>query len=194
MQKHVYHGSSNGDIKELLPHISTHQKKCIYATDERIVALLFMSKGKGDLDHSIGSDNKNSQLMYVERREGVLKQKYQNVSGYLYELDGSSFNHYDFLWDREVISYEDSIIPLSKTFIPDIYEEILKEEELGNIKIYHYPDRPSRIPLDNSDLIEKYIRFEEMGNTGSIDRLLKTYPEFSERVNQILSEKKGKSL
>ena len=38
----VYHGSNNGNIKELVAHTSTHQKKCIYATPYRIVALLFI--------------------------------------------------------------------------------------------------------------------------------------------------------
>lgn len=186
MDKIVYHGSSNGNIEELVPHKSTHRENCIYATDERAVALLFMSKGKGDLDHLISSEN--DQLIYVERREGIIKEQLEGVSGYLYELDGSTFDHYDFLWNKEVISYESSIKPLSKTFIPDIYAEILKEEEKGNIKIYHYPDRPSYIPLDNSDLVDKYIKYERFGNRGNIDKLLKIYPEFASLVEEKLAE------
>lgn len=185
MDKIVYHGSSHGDIEELVANKSTHQIKCIYATEERVVSLLFMGKGKGDLDHSIGSEK--GKLTFVERREGVIASEFQNVGGYLYELDGSTFNHYDFLWNKEVISYEPSIKPLSKTFIPDIYAEILKEEEKGNIKIYHYPDRPERIPLDNSDLVDRYIKYEKDGITGSIKKLLSVYPEFTSLVEEKLN-------
>lgn len=200
MKNIVYHGSSYGDIEELVAKKSTHQIKCIYATEERAVSLLFMGNGKGDLDHSISSEN--GQLTFVERREGVIASEFQNVGGYLYELDGTTFNHYDFLWDKEVISYETSIKPLSKTFIPDIYAEILKEEEKGNIKIYRYPNRPERIPLDNSDLVEKYIKHEKDGLTGSIKKLLSVYPEFASLVeeklnsenNEIKSQNYSKSL
>ena len=114
MNKIVYHGSSNGEIKELLPHKSTHQVECIYATDDSVVSLLFMSKGRGDLDHNIGCED--GMLMLVERREGIIEEEYKNVSGYLYELDGSTFEHCDFLWSKEVISYAPSIKPINKTY------------------------------------------------------------------------------
>ena len=50
MEKIVYHGSHNGNIEIIKAHVSTHQKKCIYATDNKVIAMLFMNKGMGDLD------------------------------------------------------------------------------------------------------------------------------------------------
>lgn len=41
------------------------------------------------------------------------------------------------------------------------------------------------MPVDNSDLIEKYIFFEKQGLTGSIFQLLSVYPEFSSSVAEL---------
>ena len=187
MSKVVYHGSPNGDIEVLMAHRSTHLKECIYATDSKVVAFLFMGKGNGDLDTKIACVN--GKLELVERREGVLEALY-NKDGYLYELDGSTFNHYDYLWSLEMISFEKQIRPIKKTYYSNILSAIIEEEEKGNITIYRYPNRPKNVPLDNSDLIEKYISFEKKGLANSITRLLSIYPEFAERIEE--KENKGK--
>lgn len=93
MDKIVYHGSPNGNIEVLKSHKSTHQKDCIYATDNVVVALLFMGRGNGDLDKRLSNVNGKPEL--VERRPGVLETLYDK-EGYLYELDGSTFSHYDY--------------------------------------------------------------------------------------------------
>ena len=186
MNKVVYHGSPDGNIEELKPNRSSHQKKCIYATDNKVTAMLFMGKSNGDLDTRISNVDGKPEL--VERREGVLKSLYDK-EGYLYELDGTSFNHYDYLWSLEVISFEKSIKPINKIYYRNILEAIIEEEEKGNIIIYRYPDRPKGMPLDNSDLIDKYIHFEEIGLNGSIDQLLRVYPEFKSIVEEKLKNK-----
>lgn len=177
----VYHGSSNSNIDSLRAHSSTHKVECIYATDRRVVALLYICDSNGDLDTKLFSVDGNVEL--VERRKGILEKLY-NRDGYLYVLDGSSFSHYDYLWSMEVISFEKEIKPLKKIYIKNILSEILEEAKKGNIKIYRYPDRPLDVPLDNSDLIDKFIRFEDSGLTGAVDHLLRIYPEFSEIVNK----------
>lgn len=187
MNKVVYHGSPNGNIEVLTAHQSTHLKECIYATENKVVAFLFMGKGNGDLDTQIA--NVNGKLELVERRAGVLESLY-NKDGYLYELDGSTFNHYDYLWSFEMISFEKKIKPIRKTYYPNILSAINKEEEKGNITIYRYPDRPKYMPLDNSDLIEKYISFEKRGLQNSINRLLSIYPEFTELIEEKMKEVK----
>lgn len=182
MNKIVYHGSPNGTIELLTAHRSTHQKSIIYATDNKAVALLFMGKGNGDLDTKKSIVNGKPEL--VERRPGLLEKLY-NKEGYLYELDGTTFNHYDYLWSVEVISFESEIKPINKIYYPNILDAIMNEEKEGNIIIYRYPNRPEGMPIDNSDLIEKYISFEEQGLTGSISKLLSIYPEFSSSVEEL---------
>lgn len=176
----VYHGSPVGNLKEIFSSQSTHMKKCIYASKSKVVAFLFMGKGNGDLDIAIFSQN--GQLCIVERRKGVLKNLYDK-SGYLYVLNGETFNHYDYLWSKEVISFEEKLIPICVVDIENILEELFLEEKLGNIKIYKYPSRPENIPLDNSDLINKYINYEKKGLKGSITKLLELYPEFENKID-----------
>lgn len=189
MEKMVYHGSPNGNMETLTPHRSTHQKDCIYATEHKVVALLFMGKGNGDLDTRLSSVDGKPEL--VERRPGVLEKLY-NKEGYLYELDGTTFNHYDYLWSLEVISFESKIKPINKIYYPNILDAIIEEEKKDNIIVYRYPDRPKNMPLDNSDLIEKYISFEEKKLKGAISDLLNIYPEFSSRVEELGYEVKTK--
>lgn len=71
MKSVVYHGSPTGDIKEIKAHISTHGKKCIYATDNKVVAMLFMGSSMGDLDTVLAISE--GLPILVERRSGVLK-------------------------------------------------------------------------------------------------------------------------
>lgn len=189
MQNIVYHGSIYGNLNKIQASKSTHQKECIYATPSKVVALLFMGKGHGDLDTMIATIN--GELILLERRPNVLNNIY-NTAGYLYELEGTTFSHYDYLWSKEVISFEKSLTPLKKTFYKNILESLNEEEKKGNIKIYRYPNRPENVPLDNSDLIDKYIAFEHQGLTGSIKKLLEIYPEFTKTVEEKLYEFKIK--
>ena len=177
----VYHGSPKGDLKEITAHKSTHQKECIYATDNLVVALLFMGKGNGDLDTRLSSKDKIPEL--VERRSGVLEKLY-NKEGYLYVLDGATFSHQPYLWSLEMISFEKKLVPFKKIFYPNILKAIEEEEKQGNLILYRYPKRPADMPSDNSDLIDKYINFEKRGLKGSIEYLLKIYPEFSLQVKE----------
>ena len=191
MENIVYHGSHNDNIEIIKAHVSTHQKKCIYATDNKVIAMLFMNKGMGDLDTIKSYDN--GLPILVERRQGVLEKLY-DTSGYIYELDGSSFKHYDYLWKPEVISFESGIKPIKKTYYDNILKALNEEAENGNIKIYKYPNRPNHIPLDNSDLIDRYINFELNGIKGAINSLLTVYPEFESivAVAEKLNKKENK--
>lgn len=189
MNKIVYHGSPNGNIEIIKAQLGTHQKKCIYATDNKIIAMLFMNRGMGDLDTIKEYDD--GLPILIERRQGVLEKIY-NTSGYIYELDGNSFNHYDYLWEPEVISFESAIKPIKKTYYDNILMTLNEEAKSGNLKIYKYPNRPNNIPLDNSDLIDKYINFELNGIKGAVNTLLTIYPEFESIVTEKLNKNENK--
>ncbi len=186
MNNIVYHGSDNGNLEIIRANISTHQKKCIYASENKVVAMLFMGKGMGDLDTVKLYDNEIPIL--VERREGLLEKIY-NKPGYIYVLDATTFNHYEYLWEPEVISFEKALKPIKKVYYDNILNALIKEERNGNIKIYRYPNRPNYIPLDNSDLIDRYISFEKQGIEHAVDNLLEVYPEFKDKVLEKLLSK-----
>lgn len=182
MEGIVYHGSLVQDLDVITRHKSTHMKECVYASPDEVVALIFMGKGHGDLDTLSGTQD--GELILVERRPGVLKQLYDK-SGMMYELSAENFNHYDYLWGKEVISFSDEKV-LRKRRVENILDELNEKQIEGAIRIYSYPDRPENVPLDNSDLIEKYIDFEKRMGPGPLKELLEIYPEFKDRVEEIL--------
>lgn len=185
MEGKVYHGSSHSGIKKLERRVSTHNKECVYATDNEVIALLFTNHGNGDLDYVIGVDD--SGLPYIiERRPGVFEKLY-NTCGYIYELDGTNFNHYDYLWRPEMISFEEEEI-ISERKIDNILEELQEKAKQGLIRVMRYPERLKDVPLDNSDLIEKYVRYYKNGKTNAINQLLSIYPDFKDRVEALLQE------
>ena len=59
----------------------------------------------------------------------------------------------------------------------------LNEQKL--IKLYLYPNRPSNIPLDNSDLIPKVAKWYKNGI--NIDKFYELYPEFEEKMLKIIN-------
>lgn len=183
MEKIVYHGSSNGNIQQLEARVSTHQKECIYATDNKAVAMMFMGRGNGDLDTVKYYEDGIPVL--VERRPNVFNKLY-NKAGYIYELPSESFKHYDYLWLPEVISFEKTIKPIKVEYHENILNSLEKEAKKNNLKLYKYPNRPSYIPLDNSDLVEKYIKFEKAGIKNAVKSLLDVYPEFEKIVYEKL--------
>ena len=185
MENVVYHGSPSGNIEVLKSNISTHRKNCIYATSNKVVAMMFMGRGNGDLDTVKSFDNGLPVL--VERRPGIFEKLYKK-SGYIYELPGETFEYYDYLWTPEVISFEKEIFPIKKEYYENILESLKKMSDVGLLKLYEYLSRPEYIPLDNSDLIDTYIKFENLGIKDSIVSLLSVYPEFKEQVVQKLND------
>lgn len=180
----VYHGSPYGGLKVIKRNVSTHRKSCVYATDNEVVAYLFLARGNEDLDTVIGINDK--EVLIVERREGVFNNLY-NKSGYMYELDDKNFSHYDYLWSSEMISFEDEKV-ISEKKIENVLDKLYELRNNGKLKMYIYPNRPFDIPLDNSDLIDKYINAEKKGVVGAIDHMLHVYPEFKNEVEKRLKE------
>ena len=181
MEKYVYHGSSKGNIEALKPAISTHMKGYVYATSSPIIALIFAVESLGDLDHDLRIVD--GKVILTERRKGAFD-KYKN-GGYLYTLDGNHFKSQEGLWEGEVVSENEENI-LSCEHIPNILDKFDEYVKSGNMIIYRYPDKPEFIPLDDSDLVDKYIGYKEMGHENAIDNLLAFFPHLKEQVSSKL--------
>lgn len=182
----VYHGSPYSNLKYIEYNKSTHQINAIYASYNLVIAMMFMGRGNGDLD-TVKGLFKDDIPYIVERRKGILDKLY-NHDGYIYELDDVTFSYYDYLWKGEVISFETKIKVENKKYYKNILESLLDEEKNGNIMIYKYPNRPNFIPLDNSDLVDKYIGFYNSGNEHAINDLLSIYPELAHQVTTRLNK------
>ena len=147
---YVYHGSKVEGLKVLEPHKSTHGFY-VYATVSKEIAIIMSKRCGDDATYSLttGSDGK---LDLVERIPNAFSKMFSN-SFSLYLLDDKSFKdiHTGF---NEVVS-EVSVPVIKEEHYESLMDAIIKLEEDGLINIYYYPNRPSYIPDDDSDLIDK---------------------------------------
>ena len=181
---YVYHGSSIPNLEVIKKHKSTHMKEWVYACHSKGIATIFLSKQGSDLFYSLSGDGKNYPVELVERKPGMFK-KIFNCSGYIYKLDASNFKENQTGWSAELVSDKDETV-LETIYIENVYKELVKLNEAGLIKLYLYPERPNRIPQDNSDLIPKVIRWQKNGF--DVNKFYKLYPELKDKFLQTLNE------
>lgn len=176
--QYVYHGSYIPNLKEIKRNISTHNQNLVYATHSKIIATIFSSKKHSDLYYSLSGNGVTSKITLVERKEGMFKDIF-NTKGYIYTLDGKNFQTGKTGWSAEVVSnYDEKVI--KKEVIANIYDELIKQSKKGNISLYLYPDRPSAIPLDNSDLIPKIAKYNKDSNI--VKTFTSLYPELKDKL------------
>ena len=180
--EYVYHGSPLKDLRIIKGNISTHNKRLVYATASKAVATIFLSKKGNDLYYNLSGDGINYQIELVERKKGMFKE-ICNCDGYIYKLDAYNFNSELTSWSAEVVSFCDEKV-ISCEYIENVYDELIKLDNEGLIKLFLYPNRPNVIPLDNSDLIKKVIRWYKNGY--DLTNFYKLYPELKEKVVELL--------
>ena len=108
-----------------------------------------------------------------------------NTSGSIYKLNGKNFKENLTGWSEEVISnYDETVI--DEKFIENVYDELIRLNKENKIKLYLYPNRPDNIPIDNSDLIPKVIKWKQLGF--NIDNFFILYPELNDKFYQELNK------
>ena len=128
---YVFHGSRIPGLKIITKHKGTHQKECVYAVNSEVIATLFAynEKSNGDYDTSISIENGIPTI--VERWPGILEKIYTTKAS-LYKLNAENFNHYDFLWEPEMISYYDEPV-LEEITIENVFTELLEYLDEGKL-------------------------------------------------------------
>lgn len=182
--RYVYHGSSVPNLDIIKTNKSTHMRNLVYACASKTISTIFLSKLGNDLYYSLSGDGVNYPVELVERKAGMFK-KIFNCSGHIYKLDASNFKSGQTGWSAEYVSDKDEKV-LESEYIENVYEELIKLNEEGLIKLYLYPERPNRIPIDNSDLIPKVIKWKKNGY--DVNNFYKLYPELKEKFIQTLNE------
>lgn len=182
---YVYHGSSVPDLKLIKKHKSTRMKEWVYACYSKAISIVFISKDGSDLFFSLSWNEKNYPIELVERKHGMFK-KIFNCSGYIYKLDASNFKENQTGWSAEVVSDKDEKV-VSSEYIENIYDELIKLDKEGLLKLYLYPNRPDYVPIDNSDLIPKVLRWYKNGY--DVNNFYNIYPELKDIFIEV--SKKG---
>lgn len=175
--KYVYHGSHTPNLKVIKPHKSTHMQDFVYGCYSKAVATIFLSPRHSDLYYFLKGNGINSKIILVERKQGMFKDIF-NVSGSIYTLSNTDFLENMTGWSAEVVSRKEKEV-IKEEKIINVYEELLKLNDIGEIKLYLYPNRPSYVPLDNSDLIPKVINWSKKGF--NIVKFFELYPELTDR-------------
>lgn len=112
---------------------------------------------------------------------------YRNVSGSVYTLPADSFEAGKTGWEGDLVSMI-SVKVASEIHVEDALETLLGFERAGQIVIHRYPNRPSYIPQDDSDLVEKAAIYASWdGNERDIrKRFQKSHPHLYERLDQLI--------
>ena len=181
----VYHGSIHQGLKIIKRNKSTHGKPWVYATLSKAISTIFISHKGSDLYYYLrGDGTENNQVILVERKENMFKNIF-NVSGSLYTLNGKNFISGKTGWSAEVVSEFDENV-LHEEHIDNVFEKLKELNNNGELKLYLYPNRPSFLPKDNSDLVPKVIRWKNRGI--NIDQFFKLYPELKEQYLNMIKE------
>ena len=182
--KYVYHGSSIPNLKIIKTNESTHMKKWVYACVSKTISTIFLSPIGNDLYYSLSGDGIDYPVELVERKSNMFK-KIFNCSGYIYKLDASNFKSGQTGWSAEVVSEKDEEV-LEVEYIENVYDELIKLNKEGLIRLYLYPEKPNRIPQDNSDLIPKVIKWKKNGF--DVNKFYEIYPELKDKFLKMLNE------
>ena len=178
----LYRGTKKSGIKVMEPRLVNHGEKYVYATTDKIEAIIYSVKG-GNLNYTniYGYDNDGSRCL-IERKEGTLKDIF-SVEGRYYILDDSTFFKHEELGvgDNEYVSKE-NVKVLEEVVIPNVYNYFKKLESNNELKIYYYPDRPKAYPKDDSDLVECAMIGYLQGLDKSFEMLEKYHPELHDRI------------
>ena len=179
----LYHGSSQEGLKTIVPRVSTHGKSYVYATEHRLVALLFLSRWNDFLltlgDAFFGGA---LHLTLTERYEDAFQDIYGGKTGFLYTLDPGGFHADVDCWELELVSENEQAV-ISCERIDDIWAELLRCEARGLITLRRYPSRPLSIPADDSDMVEKAVSLYRLSsNAHNGVYCIERFPHLKARV------------
>lgn len=174
----LYHGSITPNIKQINPISGLHNsdKKVVYLTDNIPYALFYI----WDKEHNhyegkhVTAWIKDGTANYEEQFPDQLETFYKGVSGYLYTC--SFTPETTAIENRECLYYStENVTAESCEYIPDVYNELLKYEAKGQLKIRRYNEQPEQRQNELIDLIATAIVKEDCFNDKAKSEFYKTY-------------------
>lgn len=181
--EYVYHGSSRHHLKELRPSISRHGVNWIYATPFLAVATSFMIEAN-DFDF-IFTFNDEGIYSIVERYKGALNLYHRE--GSIYTLPSNDFLSHQTPSELEVVNSQ-PVRVLEELYVDDILQFLVYLEGKGQLKLYHYPHRPSHVPIDDRDLIDIALSWKKANMFGVEKQFFRLHPHLKERYTEKTSK------
>ena len=182
----VYHGSSERGLTKIEPKKSTHGTY-VYATFNRMLAIQFSQRCGDDLTYEIGRIDKSKPYDLVELIPGAFDKMYSNDAS-IYTLSSDTFKDINTGFDEVVSNVAVDVI--SEDYISNVWDELLKFEQEGLLKIYRYPNKPDYISEDY--LIDKWRMYKDQMNViydkNRFDRFVYLHPELLDKTNRLIKE------
>ena len=153
----LYHGTIIGGLKIVKANSKSHTsgKLVAYFTEDKCYALVCCrSKSENFVTMSLNKDGKQH---YYERFPNQLETLYSGKRGFIYLLDDL-----DGLQNTQAHTWEsEKDVPVQRCeVIPDVYTEILKEENNGNIIIHRYSEIDPSEQKMHANYIKAHINDE----------------------------------
>ncbi len=152
----LYHVSPNAGLKTLYPHVSTHQKAYVYAVRNMVTGLLFGVK-QDDFDFIISTDENGLTTVY-ECYPNAFINIYQGKSCSVYVVEEEGFQQGLTSWSEELVC-DTEVAVKEEIIIVDLYEKLIKEELLGNLKICRYEFNDEYRKKISAHIVDRFFRF-----------------------------------
>ena len=172
----LYHASKQSGIKELVPQISTHGRKYVYAVNNRLTAILF---GAPKDDFDIILDEADGKPVIFECYPNALRKIYFKKSCSVYGLNEEGFLTNQTGWEPELVC-EHSVPVVSEEKIENIYDEIIDSIHKGDCIFYEY---------STNEEYQKYLKdeiSERVRHFGITDEQMNSDPRFELYYNRLL--------
>ena len=153
----LYHVSPNAGLKTLYPHISSHKKAYVYAVEDLVTGLLF-GVNHDYFDFCISTDENGLTTVY-ECYPDALKNIYQGKSCSVYVVDDEGFQRGLTSWSAELVCDKEVAVQ-NEIIVADLYERLIKEESLENIKICRYEFNDDYRKKISVHVVDRFIRFD----------------------------------
>ena len=163
--KYLYHGSFVPNIQQLYPISQNHDcsdEKVVYMTSNRAYALFYIWDPvlTGRQNKWVTCSIKDGVVCYYEQFPGQLNSFYNGSHGYVYSVKK------DDTWIKA--SKPDTWLCTHTAQINDcdpidnVYEEILRYEATGAVKIYYFEKLPQDEQEQNINMIVEYINNKQL--------------------------------
>lgn len=174
----LFHGSKTSGIKTLKPSFSMHGREYVYLTTNKAVALIYtvnaievfhevnhlVKPEKFHAWYSYGFD-KDKHLVIDEYYPNATEETYSGRSGYIYVCeDSDKYINPTNIYCAKVT--ENDVNVIDEIVIEDIYQEMLKLEKAGELKIRRYHEASEDFLKHIESMIkEDIIKFKFTKNT-----------------------------
>ncbi|MCL2363403.1 MAG: hypothetical protein FWC71_01930 [Defluviitaleaceae bacterium] len=160
MSEVYYHASNIYNLAEILPLSKLHgsEEQVAYFTPFRAYAIFYLRDM--EINHVTCGVNQNGVVIYHEQFPDQLEILYCNRSGYLYICENRNMElaHTNGVW----VAYQPVIIS-RVDFVEDVYADILKAEQAGEVQIIRYNSLSDEKKQSYIDMMES-----EIANNGYI--------------------------